>query len=387
MCSEPSRLRSAALLALALAAPLAVAACGKRGDPRPAPRTIPAAIADLAVRQRGFEVVLEMTHPKTTAAGLTLPPLDEVVLYELERPAPAVAAPAGAALATPPSTTAESATTASGAPPVTLPDRREFELAAKPTLRIGGAELASAISGDRITLRFRLPEPVPASPPQRFYAVRTHAEGGETSDLSNFVALLPRAVTAAPSDFRATPGKGGIGLAWKAPADAPAEAVVGYNVYRRQAELTAYGPPLARLDAASTAHIDASATYGQRYIYAVTAVANREPLVESALSVEHEIAYDDRFAPAPPTGLTALPMPGEVKLLWEPVAEPDVAGYVVERADPGSDFHRVNAEPVTAVELSDRGLGSGFTFRYRVAAIDRSGNLGEFSPAVDARVP
>ena len=80
-------------------------------------------------------------------------------------------------------------------------------------------------------------------------------------------------------------------------------------------------------------------------------------------------------------------MPGEVKLLWEAVGESDVAGYVVERADPGSGFHRVNPEPVNALELSDRGLGSGFTFRYRVAAIDRAGNLGDFSGAVEVRVP
>ena len=108
---------------------------------------------------------------------------------------------------------------------------------------------------------------------------------------------------------------------------------MGYNLYRRQAEMTGYGAPIARPGAEATAQIDASAAYGNRYIYAVTAVANRDPLVESALSVEHEIAYDDRFAPVPPKGLTALPMPGEVKLIWEAVPEADVAGYLVERAD------------------------------------------------------
>jgi hypothetical protein len=389
MSSDARRPLAFALTTLAL---LALAGCGKKGDPRPAPRTIPAAVADLSVRQRGFEVVLEMTHPKTTVAGLALPPLDEVVLYELQRPAPVATAPVAPIAPSVPADTAAPGTAPVTTPappapvsaaPVILPDRREFTATAKESLRIGGAELASAISGDRITLRFRLPEPVPASPPQRFYAVRTHAAGGETSDLSNLVALLPREVPAAPSDFRARAAKAGIELGWKAPAG----AVAGYNLYRRNAEVTGYGPPLATLDAAALAHGDTSAVYGQRYIYAVTAVAGRDPLVESALSVEHEIAYDDRFAPVAPKGLTALPMPGEVKLLWEAVAEPDVAGYLVERADPGSGFHRVNAEPVNALELADRGLGSGFTFRYRVAAIDRSGNLGEFSPAVEVRVP
>jgi hypothetical protein len=374
MSSESHRRRAlSALVVLVLAA---AGGCGKKGDPSPAPRTIPAAIADLSVRQRGFEVVLEMMHPKTTAAGLPLPGLDEVVLYELQRPAPVTASPA-----VPPPGTADAT---AAAQPISLPDRREFEGAAKPFLRIAGAELASAISGDRITLRFRLPEPVPTSPPQRFYAVRAHAEGGETSDLSNLVALLPRAVPAAPAEFQVQPQKSGVALSWTASSD---PAVVGYNVYRRAAELTGYGAPIATPGAGAAAATDASATYGQRYIFAVTAVASREPLVESALSIEREIAYEDRFGPAAPKGITALPMPGELILVWEPVAEPDVAGYVVERADPGSGFHRVTPEPVAETQFDDAGLGSGFTFRYRVAAIDRSGNLGEFSREAQARIP
>jgi len=359
----------AALLAPGALLLLFTFACGKKGDPMPAPRTIPQAVSDLTVRQRGFEVVAEMTHPKSTVAGLALPGLDEVVLYELLRPAPA--APAAA-------------TGAPGAAPLALPDRREFELAAQPLLRIGGAELASAISGDRITLRLRLPEPLPAAAPQRFYGVRTHALGGESSDLSNLVALLPREVPAPPAEFRVVPTKIGIELAWPAGA----ATVAGYNVYRRAAELTGYGPALVQLPPNETTTVDRTALYGRRYIYSVTTVAARDPLVESALSVEREIAYDDRFAPVAPAGLTALPAPGEVRLVWEPVAEADVAGYVVERAQPGSEeFHRVGPETVTELELVDRGLGAGFTFRYRIAAIDRSGNLGDFSRAIEARVP
>lgn len=365
------RLRRVALLAPGALLLLLSLACGKKGDPMPAPRTIPQAIGDLAVRQRGFEVVVEMTHPKSTVAGLALPGLDEVVLFELLRPAPA---PATGAPTTP-------------APAPSLPDRREFELAAQPLLRIGGAELASAISGDRITLRFRLPEPLPAAAPQRFYGVRTHASGGETSDLSNLVALLPREVPSPPADFRVVPQKSGIELSWPAAASTPG-ALAGYNVYRRAAELTGYGPALVQVPANESSSVDRTAVYGRRYIYSVTAVAARDPLVESALSVEREVAYDDRFAPVAPAGLTALPAPGEVRLVWEAVAETDVAGYVVERAEPGSDdFHRVGPETVSALELVDRGLASGFTFRYRIAAIDRSGNLGDFSRPIEARVP
>ena len=85
----PGALLSAALVATLL--PLA--ACGKKGDPMPAPRTIPQAATDLKVRQRGLEVVAEFGYPKATVAGLPLQGLDQVTLYALERP---VAAPAPA---------------------------------------------------------------------------------------------------------------------------------------------------------------------------------------------------------------------------------------------------------------------------------------------------
>ena len=39
------------------------------------------------------------------------------------------------------------------------------------------------------------------------------------------------------------------------------------------------------------------------------------------------------------------------------------------------------------LEFTDRGLSSGFTFRYRVSAIDRSGNLGAPGEPVATRVP
>lgn len=362
---------------------LPLAGCGKKGDPMPAPRTIPQAVSDLKVRQRGLEVVAEFSYPKATVAGLPLQGLDEVTLYALERPvALAVAAPP-AATAAPAS---PEATAAPAAPAATLvmPDLREFAGAAKPFLALSGAELASAISGDRITVRFRLAEPLPADLPARIFSVRTRATGGELSDGSNLAGLLPRAPSAPPEDFLAVAAKNGVELSWKPVAGG---SVAGYNLYRRDAARTSYGEPVATLEATASSTVDSGVTYGRRYIYAVTAIATRLPLAESALSSEREIDYQDRFAPLPPTELSALGSVGEVRLVWSASPDPDVAGYVVERADPDADFHRVNAEPVTALELTDRGLSSGFTFRFRVAAVDKSGNLGPAGDPVATRVP
>ena len=357
--------------------------CGKKGDPMPAPRTIPQAATDLKVRQRGLEVVAEFAYPKSTVAGLPLPAVDEATLFVLERPLASAAPAAGATPAAP-------ATSPTPGGALAMPDRREFALAARPFLALSGAELASSISGDRISVRFRLPEPLAADLPARIFAVRTHAAGGELSDWSNLTGLLPRLPPPPPVEFSAAATRNGVELAWRAgvaTSAGGAGASAGYNLYRRDAARTSYGEPIATLDAAASATVDSGVTYGRRYIYALTAIATREPLAESALSVEREIDYQDRFAPLPPAELSALGSVGEVRLVWQASPDPDVAGYVIERAEPDGQFHRVNSEPVAGLEFTDRGLASGFTFRFRVAAIDRSGNLGPPGEPVATRVP
>jgi hypothetical protein len=376
MCSE----RTSRALALApLLVALALAGCGKRGDPAPPPRTIPQPVADLTVQQRGFEIVLDFGYPKTTMAGLALPGLAEVTLYETTRPAPG------------------------GAPPAL--DARELALAAKPLLTLAGAELTGAISGDRMTVRFPIDPavlapavsaapppataaatPAPAAeaapPTARYYAVRSLATGGEASPFSNVVSLVPRRPPAPPADLELTATKGGVTLAWKATG----EPVEGFRVYRRDATRTGYGAPLATLAPDATGHLDVTAAYGRRYIYTVCALGAKTPPIESAPAGEHEVDYQDRFAPEPPRALRALGGAGEARLLWEASPDPDVAGYVVFRADPGQEFRRVTPEPVPGLDHVDGGLASGFVFRYRVAAIDAAGNLGEPSDAVEANV-
>lgn len=236
----------------------------------PAPRTFPEPRATSRCAS-GLEVVAEFAYPKSTVAGLPLPGIDAVTLFALDRPVAAAVAARPAAPATPvaPVTPAVTATTAATAPPAPLaptpgapgaagvlvmPDPREFAVAAKPFLALSGLELASAISGDRITLRFRLPEPLATDMPARIFSVRTHATGGETSDWSNLAGLVPRLPPSPPADFLAVASRNGVELSWTAaPAGSPGlagtGAIAGYNVYRRDA---ARAPPTARRSPRST---------------------------------------------------------------------------------------------------------------------------------------
>src|SRR5690606_11460850 len=73
-------LRRVLSLALLVAA---LAACGKKGDPRPPILLVPAPTTDLTVTQRGDQLLLELAYPQTTAAGTPLPGLGGVTVWEL----------------------------------------------------------------------------------------------------------------------------------------------------------------------------------------------------------------------------------------------------------------------------------------------------------------
>lgn len=87
----------------------------------------------------------------------------------------------------------------------------------------------------------------------------------------------------------------------------------------------------------------------------------------------------DVFPPAPPSGLVAVGVqlqgaPPEIDLSWEPNAEPDLAGYLIDRADGRGPATAINAAPVTSISFRDMAVEAGHTYTYTVRAVDRSGN-------------
>ncbi len=353
MCCSRWRLAVLALAAVAVVLP----SCGKKAAPLPPLRLNPTAPTDLTAYQQGTEIAFELEYPKTTVAGQALPGLEAIQLLELTRPAPAPDQP----------------------PPPQI-DAREFAAAARERLSIRGAELESAVAGDRLRVRLLLPA-MPDAAAASTFAIRTVSTGGHASDLSNLVTLVPVAAPAAPATFEATPRADGVELRW-----AEVAGVAGYNLYRREAESRAYGPPLHEGAAGETSFLDATARFGARYVYSVTTVASRAPRVESAFAAEREVDYADRFGPPAPTGLVALPEGSTVRLRWTASGAEDVAGYVVYRQDPAGDFHRATFEPLAGLEHSDTGLVPGNTYLYRVTAVDQLGNEGPPSETVAAEV-
>ncbi|MCP4660363.1 MAG: fibronectin type III domain-containing protein [bacterium] len=345
----------AASLALLTGGFLALAGCGKKGDPLPPLRNIPQRTDDLKIRQQGRLILLDMAYPATTVSGMALGAIDAVELHELVGP-----------------------TVEGTASPV---EERQFEAEAEVLLTLRGSELATAVTGDRIQIRVPLAAELPAEPMAHYFAVRT-LKADETSALSNGVTLVPIEPPPPPRDLRLTPRAAGVELAW----EIGDESAAGFDVFRRQAEEHGYGEPIQSLPAETRQHLDTTARYGKRYIYTVRTVANREPLIESAAAGESEIGFEDRFAPPLPESFVALGERARVRLRWDPSAAGDVGGYILHRREPGRDFHRITDAPISQVEYIDRGLVSGYEYAYRIQVVDQVGNQSELSEPVSTTV-
>jgi hypothetical protein len=509
MCFRRRWLLSSALAALLLAS----VACGRKKSPQPPILMVPARTLDLAVQQRGSEMLLRFTYPLTTAAGTSLGPVQSVELWELlqevpvstfvvkseEGEATAAAQGEGAAAeggestapgestegtatpaegaagqataepeaeatepeaeATEPAAEASAAGATAGAgeetaPSVTLErirddelelpagmtrledlvpvDPSEFAATATSLLTLEGPELESAVSGDKIQIRITLADIGTRDHlPVHSFAVKTTSANGLVSAYSNLAWIVRRDPPPAPTHFAVTPQADGIELDWtyagKGPASAqppttplvtattpatssplaPAElatappaspppaaaapvddsGIEAFNVYRRDANSPTYDQPLRRLEKTERTFVDRTAAFGQSYVYAVTAVLRSGPTVESALSTEREVAYDDRFPPPPPHNVVTFVEARSVRLLWDASDASDVAGYFVERQIGDGDWIALQQEPLTGLEYTDRAVVSGQRYRYRVSAIDQTEHRGEPSQSVEVRIP
>ncbi|HEV7518843.1 MAG TPA: hypothetical protein VGR07_21320 [Thermoanaerobaculia bacterium] len=419
---RPARKSLACLFLLAvLAAVTAMTAsigCGKKGPPLPPLRYLPAPTKDLAAVQQGNRILLDFPYPRTTPGGQALGGVTEVDVYEAIRPAPTVppaATPAPAKPGTPAPTTAPAVPAPGTTPPATPAPKppaappaagtpaappapaapagpqplvpREFEGLAKVRLKLKGAEVGAAALGDRIVITLPLPEPFPEKAELHYFAVKTFGPHGDPSDLSNQAVIQPRMPPPPPATTTITPRADGVEVTWTEPAGplgAPLgpNTLAGYNVYRRDSQVKGFGPPLHASPVGDRTFVDTTAHFGQSYIYAVTAVAMRSPLLESPIKTEVEIKYVDRFPPPVPREPVALVEAGRVRLVWRGSDAPDLAGYRVYRLDlrqVKGEYQLLTATPSVDVQYTDPNVKPGTTYVYRITAVDVSGN--ESAPA------
>ena len=398
---------------------LAVVGCGKKGDPLPPLRDIPLTTTDLSVLQQGRLLVLELAYPTTTVSGMSLGGIDALELLQLTKPAnvveeseedleeeaseegeepleedtpeeaqPEEAQPEEAQPEEAQPVESEDADESqddseeeSKAPEVLPVQPAEFEASAEVVLTLRGTELLAAVTGDRIQVRVPLADELPEEELAHYYGVRT-LKADETSEISNIVGLVPEEPPAAPQNLKAEARPKAIELTWETDSE-----VEGFEVFRREARERGYTQPIGRVPAELNNYTDRRVEYGKKYIYTVRSVARLEPLLLSDEAGEREIDYVDRFAPPVPKSLVALGERSRVRLRWEASDDDDVAGYILLRREPRrEEFRRLNDELVTGVEYIDRGLTSGFSYEYRIQAVDFSGNESRVSEKVSTTV-
>jgi fibronectin type 3 domain-containing protein len=98
------------------------------------------------------------------------------------------------------------------------------------------------------------------------------------------------------------------------------------------------------------------------------------------------VVPEDRFAPAAPSGLTALAGTDSVELVWEPNREPDFRTYRVYRSVDDSEWKSV-ADGLTAPAFSDRDVMPGKRYRYTVTGVDERGNESARAEPFEIRLP
>src|SRR5262249_44894145 len=144
------------------------------------------------------------------------------------------------------------------------------------------------------------------------------------------------------------------------------------------------GDPLNTKPLTGTGFMDTTAPYGAKLVYAIRATLPNKPKIEGPPSEEAGVDYADVFPPPAPAKLDALSEASLVRLVWDPVGSPDLAGYAVFRSESGSAAVRLDTELVTDSFYNDTTAKPGHRYVYTVRAVDKAGNVSVPSPEARA---
>jgi hypothetical protein len=356
---------------------LAALACGKRGDPHPPVPVIPKATADLLVAQRGPKVLLSWGYPSLTTAGKSMTGIKRIVVWRSIEESPA-AQTAGSAPAS-----QQAVPLFAKIPP---PTPAQFLKLRTKVDSIEGANLPGATTGARLTFEDAPALHAPDGRPVRFsYAVVTEGASA-SSDLSNLVAIVPIDVPIAPSALVAAAKKEGVVLNWAAPETSISGSknppIAGYNIYRfpHLQPADEFAAPVNASPITAVTYTD-QPPYGPHDYFVTAVAAPGPPRIESEPSAIAGATFKDLVAPPPPSGLAALVETGAVRLVWDPVDAPDLAGYKIYRTEgTGIDVLRVagtiplTPQLLTATNYRDTSVNRGISYYYEVVSVDKSGN-------------
>jgi len=379
------------LAAVALLVP-AIAGCGRKGPPLAPVVHVPEGVGAVSVRRLGDDVLVTVRLPTRNVDGSTPVDLTRVELHGLTAttaPTPARVLEAGALVATWTRDTADGADGATGVPAeITLRDTLEAdELEAAPGEAVpparqdavaspaqeSGGETGTETASE--TTSGTVPETAVPEPPSRYYLVVPIGARDRAGPQGRVVPVPLAELPAPPVAVAATYDERSVTVTWTplAAADDP----VRYDVYRQSDRpagpvVVARPAPRNATPASGPPFTEPLSLDGERHCYEVRSVRGEgASAVAGRPSPAACVTAVDTFAPAPPTGLTAIELQGAIDLTWAAGPEPDLGGYVVLRGEPGdATLTALTAEPITETRYLDRDVRVGVRYTYAVQAVD-----------------
>jgi hypothetical protein len=303
------------------------AGCGYIGDPLPPALRRPVGVTDLAAVQHGSNIIVTFTIPQTTTEDLPLKGNEDIELR---------VGLAGTETAVWQRTSERERVSATGASA-----RAEVP--------------ASKWYGKTVDI-----------------AVNVHGPTGHTVGWSPLVSLVVVPALPKPEALAATDAPDAVNLVWHAGAPE-------FRVFRKLPDETNW---VQIGTSTKPSYADSTIEYGKAYQYMVQSIDKvGTGYAESELSDPKSFVPMDKFPPAVPAGLSAVPGSRSIELVWERNTEKDFASYRVFR-----NGQQV-AEGVTAPTYSDRDAKTGVRYTYQVSALDSAGNESAKSATAEAVIP
>ncbi len=165
----------------------------------------------------------------------------------------------------------------------------------------------------------------------------------------------------------------------------------GYEIYKSQARDSVFERVFPLSDvllAPQNEWIDIDIAEGREYFYFLRTVGEADQRSNPSDTISFFVP--DMTPPARPRGVRAVADTGTIRIMWQPAPEPDLLGYMVERASDDDFFTRflLTSRPITdTLYIDSLPPQSQTTYGYVVCAIDRSYNRSEQSEMVKARMP
>lgn len=308
-------------------------ACGKKGNPVPLGRAVPAGISDFSGQVKDGVLFLSFSVPQKNQDGTPITDLGGFKVYK-------------------------NCNTCIGA----------FELFKDVRL---DEEKGYTIVGGKLYI---FDEDL-ADGYKYIYQVYPYTTKGTRGNASNALAVTWKKPPAPPSGVKAIGSDGMIELSWTP------EKGYYYNVYRLEG--TTY--PLFALNdkpVTVTLFTDAGLENGKKYIYEVRKTIREEGVWREGEGVRAEAVPADNLPPPAPHSVRAVKAPqGGVTVSWEAEAPEDILGFNLYRIV-GEQKEKLNKDPLKEEVFFDRLVPNVRYVAYYVTAIDMSGN--ESDPSREA---